>query len=228
VCRQATIDIDQYLQTNLGYDLKIDERPNWTRSGRYESMSLIFAHVITCDRQYRQCGSTMRNTKVRSSSCYEQCRSVVLASLATSIDRAESSFDGRTIGIVTNSQIGLPVSVRHLVHPVDMRSLNNLLRRSIDDESIRRVYGWLFSRAQDLHRRSSSNRSIVKSKSLFGIFRCLINQYHRHVPIEYLCGTGMFFNRLFLVNRHVLIPRRDSECLIVRVQRLDDDEKRRE
>jgi methylase of polypeptide subunit release factors len=93
-----------------------------------------------------------------------------------------------------------------------MRSLNHLLRRSTTDESTIYVYRWLFSHAQHL--------SHSKSKSLFGIFRSLINQYHRHVPIEYLCGSAMFFNRLFIVNRHVLIPRRDSECLIHHVQQL--------
>lgn len=96
-----------------------------------------------------------------------------------------------------------------------MRSLNHLLHRSLTDESTKYAYSWLFTRAQHLQRLSH-----LKSKSLFGIFRSLINQYHRHVPIEYLCGSAMFFNRLFIVNRHVLIPRRDSECLIHHVQEL--------
>jgi len=98
-----------------------------------------------------------------------------------------------------------------------MRSLYQLLRRSTTDESTKYVYRWLFSRAQYLHHLSQSHS---KSKSLFGIFRSLINQYHCHVPIEYLCGSAMFFNRLFIVNRHVLIPRRDSESLIHHVQQL--------
>ena len=93
-----------------------------------------------------------------------------------------------------------------------MRSLKHLLRRSIDDESARYAYRWLFSRAQHLVRK--------QSKSLFGHFRSLISQNHRDVPIEYRCGSAMFFHRLFLVNRHVLIPRRDSECLIEHVQQL--------
>jgi methylase of polypeptide subunit release factors len=96
-----------------------------------------------------------------------------------------------------------------------MRSLNHLLRRSITDESTKYAYRWLFSHAQYLQQLSHS-----KSKSLFGIFRSLINQYHRHVPMEYLCGSAVFFNRLFIVNRHVLIPRRDSESLIHHVQQL--------
>ena len=96
-----------------------------------------------------------------------------------------------------------------------MRSLNRLLHRSRTDESTAYAYRWLFSRAQYLHSRSHS-----KVRSLFGIFRSLINQYHRHVPIEYLCGSAAFFNRLFIVNRHVLIPRRDSESLIHHVQQL--------
>ena len=94
-----------------------------------------------------------------------------------------------------------------------MRSLDNLLRRSFTDESTRNAYRWLFSRAQYLQKHSPS-------KSLFGIFRCLIEQYHRDVPIEYLCGSAMFSNRLFIVNRHVLIPRRDSETLIDHVEEL--------
>jgi release factor glutamine methyltransferase len=94
-----------------------------------------------------------------------------------------------------------------------MRSLNRLFHRSRTDES--NAYRWLFSRAQYLHSRSHS-----KVRSLFGIFRSLINQYNRHVPIEYLCGSVAFFNRLFTVNRHVLIPRRDSESLIHHVQQL--------
>ena len=93
-----------------------------------------------------------------------------------------------------------------------MRSLKHLLRRSIDDESVRYAYRWLFPRAQQLSR--------AKSKPIFGQFRSLISQYHRDVPIEYLCGSAMFFHRLFLVSRHVLIPRRDSECLIEHVQQL--------
>ena len=93
-----------------------------------------------------------------------------------------------------------------------MRSLKHLLRRSLDDESVRYAYRWLFPRAQQLSR--------TKSTSLFGQFRSLISQYHRDVPIEYLCGSAMFFHRLFLVNRHVLIPRRDSESLIEHVQQL--------
>ncbi|CAF3664830.1 unnamed protein product [Rotaria sordida] len=101
-----------------------------------------------------------------------------------------------------------------------MRSLKHLLHRSITDPSTAYTYRWLFSRAQHLLRLSQSHISYSKSKSLFGIFRSLINQYHRHVPIEYLCGSAMFFNRLFIVNRHVLIPRRDSECLIHHVQQL--------
>lgn len=96
-----------------------------------------------------------------------------------------------------------------------MRSLNHLLRRRFTDESTRNAYRWLFSRAQYLQRHSSS-----KSKSLLGIFRGLIEQYHRHVPIEYLCGSAMFSNRLFIVNRHVLIPRPDSETLIDHVGEL--------
>jgi len=96
-----------------------------------------------------------------------------------------------------------------------MRSLNRLLHRSKTNESTKYAYHWLFSRAQHLQQLSHS-----KSKSLFGIFRSLINQYHRHVPIEYLCGSAIFFNRLFIVNRHVLIPRHDSESLIHHVQQL--------
>lgn len=98
-----------------------------------------------------------------------------------------------------------------------MRSLNRLLRLSTTDESTTYAYRWLFSRAQHLHHRSKFH---AKSKSLLGIFHSLINQYHRHVPIEYLCGSAMFFNRLFIVNRHALIPRRDSESLIYHVQHL--------
>jgi methylase of polypeptide subunit release factors len=101
-----------------------------------------------------------------------------------------------------------------------MRSLNRLLRGSITEKSIPYVYRWLFSRAHHLQHLSHSRISYSKSRSLFGIFRSLINQYHCHVPIEYLCGSAMFFNRLFIVNRHVLIPRRDSECLIHHVQQL--------
>ncbi|CAF5005272.1 unnamed protein product [Rotaria sp. Silwood1] len=101
-----------------------------------------------------------------------------------------------------------------------MRSVNHLFRRCISDQSIAYAYRWLFSRAQHLLRLSQSHISYSKSKSLFGIVRSLVNQYHRHVPIEYLCGSAMFFNRLFIVNRHVLIPRRDSECLIHHVQQL--------
>ncbi|UJR20638.1 hypothetical protein I4U23_023763 [Adineta vaga] len=99
-----------------------------------------------------------------------------------------------------------------------MRSLKYLLRRSTIDESTTYVYRWLFSRAQHLCHLSQTRQ--VKSKSLFGIFRSLISQYHRHVPIEYLCGSAMFCNRLFIVNPHVLIPRRDSETLIHHVQQL--------
>lgn len=94
-----------------------------------------------------------------------------------------------------------------------MRSLDHLLRRSFTDESTRNAYRWLFSRAQYLQKHSPS-------KSLFGIFRSLIEQYHRDVPIEYLCGSAMFSNRLFIVNRHALIPRRDSEALIDHVEEL--------
>ena len=101
-----------------------------------------------------------------------------------------------------------------------MRSLAQLLRRSLSDESHHHPYRWLFTRAHQLLRRSRSHMSFSKSKSLFGIFRQLINQYHCNVPMDYLCGSAMFFNRLFLVNRHVLIPRRDSECLIHHVQEL--------
>ncbi|CAF4111911.1 unnamed protein product [Rotaria sp. Silwood2] len=109
-----------------------------------------------------------------------------------------------------------------------MRSLNHLFCRSITDQSIEYAYRWLFSRAQHLLRLSQSHISYSKSKSLFGIFRSLINQYHRHVPIEYLCGSAMFFNRLFIVNRHVLIPRRDSECLIHHVQQLYEHDTNRQ
>lgn len=97
-----------------------------------------------------------------------------------------------------------------------MRSLNHLLRRirgHLADQSLRHAYRWLFSRAQYLQKHSPK-------KSFFGIFRSLIEQYHRHVPIEYLCGSAMFCHRLFTVNRHVLIPRRDSEVLIDHVQEL--------
>ena len=94
-----------------------------------------------------------------------------------------------------------------------MRSLKYLLHRSFSDESTKYAYRWLLSRAQYLQK-------VSPSKPLFGIFRSLINQYHRHVPIEYLCGSAMFCNRLFIVNRHVLIPRRDSESLIHHVEKL--------
>ena len=106
-----------------------------------------------------------------------------------------------------------------IIH-IQMRSLNRLVQCSSSDESTAHVYRWLFSRAQHLSRLSQSHFAFSKSKSLFGIFRSLINQYHRHVPIEYLCGSAMFLNRLFIVNRHVLIPRRDSECLIYHVKQL--------
>jgi len=101
-----------------------------------------------------------------------------------------------------------------------MRSLQNLLRRSVTNDSARYAYRWLFGRAQRLQKTSHSRRS----KSLFGIFRSLINQYHCQVPIDYLCGTTMFFNRLFIVNQHVLIPRRDSESLIYHAQELSSQQ----
>lgn len=94
-----------------------------------------------------------------------------------------------------------------------MRSLNHLFRRSINDENVQRVYRWLFARAHELIRFKP------KPKSIFGEFRSLIEQFHRNVPIEYLCGSAMFYHRLFNVNQHVLIPRRDSECLIDEVRR---------
>ncbi|CAF0794969.1 unnamed protein product [Adineta ricciae] len=98
-----------------------------------------------------------------------------------------------------------------------MRSLRYILRHRKIDEFSTYAYRWLYSRAQYLHHRSQSH---IISKSLFGIFRSLVERYHCHVPMEYLCGSAMFCNRLFIVNQHVLIPRRDSETLIHHVQEL--------
>jgi len=45
-------------------------------------------------------------------------------------------------------------------------------------------------------------------------FRWLIKQRERGVPVAYLTGSKEFFGLDFLVNRHVLIPRPESEALV--------------
>ena len=101
-----------------------------------------------------------------------------------------------------------------------MRSVKYLLKTDIREEYSRHVYRWLFSRAQYLMKHPQSYRPARKIKSLFQIFRSLVFHYSRHVPIEYLCGSAIFYGRLFIVNRFTLIPRRDSECLIDEVREI--------
>ena len=45
-------------------------------------------------------------------------------------------------------------------------------------------------------------------------FRALVRRRQKHEPIAYLIGTKEFYGLPFFVNRHVLIPRPDSELLI--------------
>ena len=46
------------------------------------------------------------------------------------------------------------------------------------------------------------------------IFADLIARRHKNEPIAYITGIQEFWGLAFEVDRHVLIPRPDSECLI--------------
>jgi len=48
-------------------------------------------------------------------------------------------------------------------------------------------------------------------------FRMLVAKRRNHVPIAYLTGHKKFYERSFTVNKHVLIPRPETELLIERV-----------
>src|SRR4051812_1997071 len=45
-------------------------------------------------------------------------------------------------------------------------------------------------------------------------FRELVKQRTNHVPVAYLIGKAWFFSLEFSVNRHVLIPRPDTETIV--------------
>lgn len=58
-------------------------------------------------------------------------------------------------------------------------------------------------------------------------FAALLNQRRRGTPIPYLLGYREFFGRRFSVNKHVLIPRPESEHLVEAAIRLIPKKRRR-
>lgn len=42
----------------------------------------------------------------------------------------------------------------------------------------------------------------------------LISKRMKHIPLQHLTGEQEFMGLTFLVNKHVLIPRQDTECLV--------------
>lgn len=64
------------------------------------------------------------------------------------------------------------------------------------------------SRAQYLAQAEESAEDIIQS------YRELLEQRGRHIPLQHLTGEQEFMGLPFLVNKHVLIPRQDTETLV--------------
>ena len=47
----------------------------------------------------------------------------------------------------------------------------------------------------------------------------IINKYKKGVPLAYLIGSCYFYNRKFFINKHVLVPRPDTEILVERAEK---------
>ena len=58
------------------------------------------------------------------------------------------------------------------------------------------------------------------SKKDFGNFQNMINQRSEGKPIAYLMGKKFFWKHEFFVNKHVLIPRPDTEIIIEQVLKI--------
>lgn len=155
-----------------------------------------------CSRQDR------RKERKQTSICFLQTRNDIFSLQLTRTERRiEQKFSSRDF-----VEILFPFAL--------MRSLFFLTRRSTENESTKFVYSWLFCRTKKLDEKVRRRNFSVKRPSFLNRLRSSIENYHRGVPIEYLCGSAMFDGLLFLVNRHVLIPRRDSKTLIEHFQEI--------
>ena len=47
----------------------------------------------------------------------------------------------------------------------------------------------------------------------------IVNKHKMGTPIAYLLGSCYFYNRRFFINKHVLVPRPDTEILVERAEK---------
>lgn len=59
------------------------------------------------------------------------------------------------------------------------------------------------------------SKAVVSAEDVKRVQHVLAER-RRHVPLQYLMGSAAFMGYTFYVNEHVLIPRQDTECLVMR------------
>lgn len=59
-----------------------------------------------------------------------------------------------------------------------------------------------------------ASTELVLSAAQTASLRTKLTQRSRHLPLAYIRGTVLFYGRTFMVNRHVLVPRPESETII--------------
>lgn len=61
------------------------------------------------------------------------------------------------------------------------------------------------------------NKDVCLQENLIEKYQIMIGKRRQRIPLQHITGEQEFMGYTFLVNRHVLIPRQDTECLVEKV-----------